>query len=55
MPLLSVGVLDEGVHVLIDLGGYTAANRAPILAHRAAPIQLVLMPPSTLGAQTPDQ
>ena len=43
-----------GAHVLVDLGGYTAANRAPILAHRPTPIRLVLMPPSTLGPDIAD-
>jgi predicted O-linked N-acetylglucosamine transferase (SPINDLY family) len=31
---------DDGIHILIDLGGYTANNRMPLFAWKAAPIQV---------------
>lgn len=30
---------DDGIHILIDLSGHTAATRLPVMAYKAAPIQ----------------
>jgi len=46
---------DLGVHIAIDLKGYTGQSRPGILAHRPAPIQVSWLGyPGTLGAPTID-
>jgi len=41
----------DGVHILIDLTGYTQLSRTAILAHRPAPIQVNFLGyPGTMGA-----
>ncbi|SKA06013.1 Predicted O-linked N-acetylglucosamine transferase, SPINDLY family [Enhydrobacter aerosaccus] len=40
----------EGIDIAVDLAGYTALNRAGILAHRPAPIQVLYLGfPATMG------
>ncbi|MFN6560951.1 MAG: TIGR03032 family protein [Nostoc sp. ChiSLP01] len=44
-------IYDDGIHILIDLKGYTAGSRSAILALRPAPIQVnYLGYPGTMGA-----
>ncbi|MBF0179229.1 MAG: tetratricopeptide repeat protein [Magnetococcales bacterium] len=43
-------IAEDGVHLLVDLQGYTRGNRLGILAHRPAPIQATWLGyPGTLG------
>ncbi|WP_445635254.1 protein O-GlcNAc transferase [Nostoc sp. DSM 114161] len=44
-------IYDDGIHILVDLKGYTAGSRSAILALRPAPIQVnYLGYPGTMGA-----
>ena len=44
-------IYDDGIHILIDLAGYTIGNRAAILALQPAPIQAQWLGyPDTMGA-----
>ncbi|MBF0294297.1 MAG: tetratricopeptide repeat protein [Magnetococcales bacterium] len=43
-------IAEDGVHILVDLQGYTRGNRLGILAHRPAPVQATWLGyPGTLG------
>ncbi len=43
-------IADDGIDILIDLKGYTLGSRAPILAHRPAPVQVNWLGfPGTMG------
>ncbi|WP_375470562.1 TIGR03032 family protein [uncultured Nostoc sp.] len=45
-------IYDDGIHILIDLKGYTAGSRSAILALRPAPIQVTYLGyPGTMGAE----
>ncbi|MEH1985752.1 TIGR03032 family protein [Nostoc sp.] len=45
-------IYDDGIHILIDLKGYTAGSRSAILALRPAPIQVSYLGyPGTMGAE----
>ncbi|MEH2012186.1 O-linked N-acetylglucosamine transferase family protein [Nostoc sp.] len=45
-------IYDHGIHILIDLKGYTAGSRSAILALRPAPIQVTYLGyPGTMGAE----
>jgi protein O-GlcNAc transferase len=48
-------VRSDQIDVLIDLSGYTAGNRLPVFARRAAPVQLTYLGyPTTTGLKTID-
>lgn len=45
-------IYDDGIHILIDLKGYTAGSRSAILALRPAPVQVSYLGyPGTMGAK----
>lgn len=46
---------DDGIHLLIELGGHTVNSRLPVLAYRPAPVQLTYLGyPNTTGLPTVD-
>lgn len=34
---------DDGIHILVDLGGYTSRSRVAVLAYRPAPVQITYL------------
>jgi len=44
-------IVDERIHILIDINSYMPGGRPEIAAHRPAPVQISYMYPATMGAQ----
>lgn len=52
---LAQRIHDDGIHLLIDLAGYSMNNRLEVLAHKPAPLQLTWIGYlNTLGLETVD-
>jgi len=52
---LAATVAKDGIHILVDLAGYTANNRVNLFAGRAAPLQVSWLGyPNTSGLKTMD-
>ena len=46
-------IVNDGIHILMDLQGHTADNRLPIFIYKPAPIQISWLSQGTLGIPRP--
>ena len=42
-------ILEDGIHILIEMQGHSAANRIPVFMYKPAPIQISWLSQGTLG------